>query len=254
MIKVLRFVGGVIALILLGLFLAPCFFSRVLNIGNLTGIVLSVLLLVYMIGMPWIHRGIAHLWTKRCWRIPLTIVGGFAALCAALAVVETLLIVGSCMKEPMGDATAVVLGCRVYGDHPSLSLANRLEAAYEYLTENPEADCIVTGGQGPDETMSEAECMYLWLVDKGIEPSRIYKEDRATSTEENIAFSKEIIEEEGLFPKIAVITSEYHTYRAGRIAGKNDMTWGAYPGHTEWWLLPTFYVRELYAILAEWLV
>ena len=145
------------------------------------------------------------------------------------------------------------MGCKVYGERASLSLLERLEAAYDYLEENPEADCVVSGGQGPDEVISEAECMYRWLVEKGIDPSRIYKEDKSTSTEENIAFSKDIIEENGLFQKVVVITSEYHTYRAGVIAENNNLVWGAHPGKTAIWLFPTYYVRELYAILAEWI-
>ena len=52
---------------------------------------------------------------------------------------------------------------------------------------------MVSGGQGPGEEISEAECMYRWLVAKGIEASRIYKEDKSTSTEENIIFSEETL-------------------------------------------------------------
>lgn len=170
-----------------------------------------------------------------------------------LAIIETGCIIGTCAKAPTSNATAIVLGCRVYGERASLSLLERLEAAYDYLIENPEADCIVSGGQGEDELISEAECMYRWLVEQGIEPSRIYKEDKSTSTEENIQFSKKIIEEEGLFQKVVIITSDYHCYRAGMIADDYGLVWGTKPGHTAIWLLPTYYVRELYAILAEWI-
>ena len=172
---------------------------------------------------------------------------------ALLAVVETGCIINANMKKPAENATAVVLGCRVYGERPSLSLVERLEAAYNYLEENPAAVCVVSGGQGSGENISEAECMYRWLVDKGIDESRIYKEDKSTSTEENIAFSKQVIKEHGLNEDIAIVTSEYHSYRAGIIAEKNDMYFGTASGQTAIWLFPTFYMRELYAILAEWL-
>lgn len=52
--------------------------------------------------------------------------------------------------------------------------------------ENTTAVCIVSGGKGDSENISEAEAMYRWLVDKGIDSSRIYKEDKSTSTVENI--------------------------------------------------------------------
>ena len=134
-----------------------------------------------------------------------------------------------------------------------MSLVERLEAAQIYLEENPDAVCVVSGGQGPGEDISEAECMRRWLVDKGIDDSRIYKEDKSTSTEENIAFSKEVIKENNLNENIAIITSEYHSYRATILAEKNDLAYGTAPGQTAIWLFPTYYIRELYAILAEWI-
>jgi uncharacterized SAM-binding protein YcdF (DUF218 family) len=120
--------------------------------------------------------------------------------------------------------------------------------------EHPAADCVVSGGQGDGEDISEAECMYRWLVEKGIDPSRIYKEDQSTSTEENVAFSKEVIEENGLFQKVVIISNEYHIFRAGLIADDHGLVWGAKAARTASWLFPTYYVRELYAILAEWIL
>ena len=183
----------------------------------------------------------------------LSICSAIVATIATMAIVETGCMVNTCMKAPAENATAVVLGCRVYGERASLSLVERLEAAYAYLEENPEAVCVVSGGQGPGEDISEAECMYRWLVTKGIDESRIYKEEQSTSTDENIGFSKKVIEENGLEENIAIVTSEYHSYRAGIIAKENDLSFGTAPGQTAIWLFPTFYVRELYAILAEWI-
>ena len=132
-------------------------------------------------------------------------------------------------------------------------LMERLEAAYDYLTEHEDSACVLSGGQGPGESISEAECMYRYLVAKGIDPARLYREDRSTDTKENLMFSKQVIEENGLYPVIAITTSEFHEYRAGQIAKSLDMEYGAVSGRTAIWLFPTYYVRELYAILAEWL-
>lgn len=251
--RILRFAGLLIATIALVLFLAPLLVAGVLNIGNITGIILSLILVGYSALAPRVNDMVSNLWKNKKARLAIIIFSCFVILCASLAIIETTCIVNACMKAPAEKATAVVLGCRVYGERPSLSMIERLEAAYDYLTENPEAVCVVSGGKGDGENISEAECMYRWLVNKGIDSDRIYKEENSTSTEENIAFSKEIIVKEGLNQNIAIVTSEYHTYRAGLIAEANDLEYGTVPGQTAVWLFPTFYVRELYAILAEWI-
>lgn len=251
--RIFRFIGVVIGVIVLLWFMLPFLVAGILNIGNVTGIVVALLFVMYMTFLPMIHEGIRSLWKKQGMKWLLGGCVAVVALIALLAVVETGCIVRANMKKPAENATAVVLGCRVYGERASLSLVERLEAAYDYLTENPEAACVVSGGKGDGENISEAECMYRWLVAKGIDKNRIYKEEESTSTEENIAFSKEVIKANTLNERVAIVTSEYHSYRAGMIAKENDMVFGTVPGQTAIWLLPTFYVRELYAILAEWI-
>lgn len=130
-------------------------------------------------------------------------------------------------KESVGAARmpceyVVVLGAGVHGTVPSLSLRNRLDAAGEYLKKNPEVTCIVSGGQGEGEDISEARCMYEDLVAQGIDPERIWMEDRSTSTEENLRFSLELIEKKtGERPgEIGVLSSEYHLLRAGMMGDK----------------------------------
>lgn len=238
---------------LLGLWMiASAIVVKGLGIGNLTGIVVAVLFLLYMKFMPSIHKKIKELWKIKQTRMPIGVAGGCLILILVLVIVETGCMVLACQKEPTENATVVVLGCKVNGDRPSLSLEERLIEAYDYLSSNPKAACIVTGGKGDDENISEAECMYRWLVEKGIESSRIYKEDRATSTKENIVYAKEIIEKNSLNKDIVIITSDYHTYRAGITAEENGLNFGSSPSKTSFWIFPSFYIRELYAILAEW--
>lgn len=114
----------------------------------------------------------------------------------------------------------VVLGAKVRSDGPSLSLQNRIDAAYAYLAAHPDTEAVVTGGRGEDEPMTEAKCMYDRLTAMGIDGSRIWMEDKATSTWENLRFSLDLIEEKtGSRPaKIGVLSSEYHLYRAGLFA------------------------------------
>lgn len=114
----------------------------------------------------------------------------------------------------------VVLGAKVNPNGPSVSLQDRIDAAYNYLIAHPDVIAIVSGGQGADEPMPEAECMYQALVAKGIDESRIWREDKATSTWENLHFSLDLIQERtGQRPqKLGVLSSEYHLFRASLFA------------------------------------
>lgn len=253
MLHMIRKISFIIGLIFFLWFCLPFLVAGICNIGNITGMVVAFLLMLYMKCMPLVHKWILFLWEYKIGKGICMSLCGILISIAVLAMVESVFMVQAASKEPEENATAVVLGCRVYGERPSLSLVERLEAAYEYLTEHPEAVCVVSGGKGNGEDISEAEAMYRWLIDKGINPSRIYKEENSTDTEENIRFSKDVIQENGLDENIAIITSEYHTYRAGLMAEQEGLNFGAAPGKTAIWLFPTFYVRELYAILAEWI-
>lgn len=234
-------------------FIMPFLTRRILNIGNLSGLGICTVLMLYAVLMPWIHQWIRIFWQKTAGKIVLGILAAGLAAGLVLAVVMTFLMVRAAYVKPAPDATVVVLGCKAYGERPSLTLEERLRAAIKYLNANPEAACVVSGGQGVDETLSEAQCMYLYLVNHGIAPERIYREDQSTTTRENIAFSYEIIKANGLNEKLAIATNNYHEYRAGMIADDLGLEHGAVPGSTALWLLPTYYARELLAILYEWI-
>ena len=129
----------------------------------------------------------------------------------------------------------LVLGAKVRGDGvPSLSLFNRIDEAYKFLTENPDTIAVLSGGQGPDEPMTEAQCMYDHLVDRGIDPARLWMEDRATSTWENLKFTLDLIEEKtGTRPgKLGVVSSEYHLFRASLFARENGVEFVGIPAAT----------------------
>jgi len=132
-------------------------------------------------------------------------------------------------------------------------LTERLDAAYDYLNTHEEVVGILSGGQGKGENISEAECMYRYLTEKGIAKERLYKEERSTSTRENLLYSKKIMEEEHLDFRVIIVTNEFHEYRASVIAEHTGITPSAVCGKTAWWLLPTYYLRELYGIVFEWI-
>ncbi len=145
--------------------------------------------------------------------------------------------------------TVLVLGCQVRGTQPSLMLQRRLDAACRYLEQYPEAVCVVSGGQGSDENLPEGEVMEQYLLEKGIEPQRIYRETRSTNTKENFLFSAQIIEQEGLSREIAVATDGFHQFRASLFAKDQGLSFHALEANTPWLLAPGYYVREMLGVV-----
>ncbi|MBR3305882.1 MAG: YdcF family protein [Lachnospiraceae bacterium] len=241
------------AAILLGLcFVTPLFLKGILNIGNMTGMVLCFAALLYAAFMKQINDRILLEMQNRPGRLLINSLAAVCAIIAFVAILITVLMVSAALRVPSGEETLVVLGCKAYGDRPSIMLESRLDAAYAYLKENPGVKCILSGGQGEDETMTEAECMYRWLAAKGISENRLYKEEFSTSTRENVLFSKSVAKENGLNEELTVVTNEYHCYRSYLAAKKQGIKCRCIPAGTPLWLLPTYYLRELYGVLYEW--
>ncbi|MCD7957040.1 MAG: YdcF family protein [Lachnospiraceae bacterium] len=120
----------------------------------------------------------------------------FALILAALLMILLIggRIIGAMRAVPQQDLDyVIVLGAQVRGTNPSRALLKRLERAAEYAEENPDTILILSGGQGPDEGISEAECMYRYLTGAGVSEDRLIREDASTSTQENLLFSAEII-------------------------------------------------------------
>lgn len=128
----------------------------------------------------------------------------------------------------------VVLGAKVNADGPSVSLWDRICAAYTYMEEHPNVIAVLSGGRGTDEPITEAECMYRELVELGIDPKRLWLEDEATSTWENMHFTLDLIEEKtGERPeKLGVLSSEYHLFRASLFAKACQVEFVGIPART----------------------
>ena len=135
------------------------------------------------------------------------------------------------------------------GERPSRMLRQRIEAATEYLEKNPDSKAVLSGGQGPDEKISEAECMRRELVRRGIAADRLYLEDRSTSTEENVAFSAKIIEQNGLNRHVTVVTSDFHCRRGMLLCQRAGLTASSTPAATDVYLLGTYWMREMLAVV-----
>ena len=148
----------------------------------------------------------------------------------------------------------VVLGAQINGDQPSLTLKKRLDRAYEYMTEYPQATVFVSGGQGPDETQTEASVMAAYLERRGIAPERIVREEQASDTRENLIFSAELAQARGVdTASVLIITSDFHMARAKYIARTlGMMPYGLTSATAPWVLKVNYELREVFAFVKAW--
>ncbi len=124
----------------------------------------------------------------------------------------------------------------------------RIMTAKRYLEKEPSAICVVSGGQGSDELISEAECMKRVLMENGISEDRIIMEERSTSTDENIRFSLEKLKERGISGPVTIVTNEFHQLRAQMIAESYGLESYSLSAPTAKYLLPTYWLREWFGV------
>ena len=198
--------------------------------------------------------GVSERWReKRPVRIARRVAAGVVAAGLVIFVaLEVQIVRYGRSDEETPVAAVVVLGAGVNGTVPSLSLRVRLEAALRYAAERPGIPIVVTGGQGPGEEITEARCMADWLVEQGVAPDRIVLEEKAVNTEENVLFSKELLEAQGvdLTDSVAVVSADYHLYRASLYWGTGMVPVAASmpPGYLG--LTVNYYVREAFGVAA----
>ncbi|MGG5461003.1 YdcF family protein [Clostridium sp. B9] len=144
----------------------------------------------------------------------------------------------------------IILGAGLYGDKPSPILQERLDAGLAYLELHPNTKVIVSGGQGSNELISEAEAMKKFLVSKGINPDRIIEENESKSTFQNLEFSQEKLEEQGVKnDEVLIVTSDFHLYRAMEIADYLGIKNEGLPSKTPIVLRVQYMVREFPAMI-----
>lgn len=187
-------------------------------------------------------------------RIPLwlrRVFLGCAAALAVLFVVTEELIFTQFNAEPAEGADyCIVLGAQWKESGPSYVLQKRLDAAVTYLNESPETICIVSGGQGANEPIAEADGMAEYLIAQGIDGSRILRETKSTDTRENLVNSAAYCDVENA--SVVLVTNNFHMYRALLLAEKlgygnvEGLAAGSYPA-----MLPNNLLREFLGILKD---
>ena len=175
---------------------------------------------------------------RRCYVVCLTLgLAGFLTF-------QGLILSAAHTEEADVDAL-IVLGAGLRNGAPSLVLRTRLNAAIAYHEKQGDIPIIVSGGLGEGETVTEAEAMFRYLSTRGVDESMIWRENASTNTQENLAFSLALMEDNGLdieTARVAVVSNEFHLYRAKLIAGKAGLDAVGVAAAT-----PGVYLRVLYS-------
>lgn len=147
----------------------------------------------------------------------------------------------------------IILGAGIRSEEVTPLLKSRLDKGVEYYQKNPEAKFVVSGGQGPDEPVSEAFAMAKYLYSIGVPESNVILEDKSTTTYENMLFSKEKIEalakESYADKNIIFSTNNYHVFRASVYAKKAGLKVHGVGAPTAHFFLPSALIREFIALL-----
>lgn len=165
--------------------------------------------------------------------------------------VEGMIISHGNRKADGGMDYLIVLGAQVRGTRVSRTLKKRLDTALSYLKTNPDTVAIVSGGRGSGEDITEAEAMKRYLREQRIEEKRIIKEEKSTSTIENILFSKGLIG--GKDARVAVVTNGFHVFRSVCIARKQGLeNIQGLSAPSDPVLFFNYYVREVFGVIKDW--
>lgn len=204
----------------------------------------------YALGGILLLWGLLRPWLPRWIRVMLT-----AALTAAAVWGLALYGYGAVDTVDYREDAVVVLGTGIRGSELSDGLRNRLDRAVEYHAKNPNAVIAVSGGQGPQEDIPEGIAMERYLLEQGIPPGQIIRETVSSSTAENFRMTLPLLDAHFAADyRIAVISSDFHLFRAGLIAadcGFPDVTHAHAP--TPWYMIIPNGLRECAALVKYWL-
>ena len=244
--KVLKYIGIVLCALGMIWFFIPVVRGKVLTTGTIFGEFICLLGLFLLL---W-YRKIAE---KGGWKLVWIRLLSFGFILGLLwSGYLTILMFSAVSKKPPENAHIIVLGARVFENGElSISLKKRVKAAYDYLEKPPESKCIATGGQGDNEPVAESIAEKKQLTDWGLNPKRIFIETKSRNTRENMLYAAQVAKEENLGTEFAIVTQEFHMFRAMKLA--KDMGLKAYslPAETDPLMFPAYYGRELLS-LTKW--
>lgn len=187
-------------------------------------------------------------WIKRLFLVGVCVGGIF------FAIIEGCIIAGGITAKGRENLDyIIVLGAQMKTSGPSRVLKMRLDKAYDYLTENSDTYVIVSGAQGSNEPVSEAQGMRDYLVKRGIDKNCIIMEDKSCNTNQNINYSSAFLDKEK--DSVGIVTNNFHIFRAMHIAKKcgfKEVYGIAAP--SEPFLQANNMVREFFGVVKDFLV
>ena len=221
-----------------------CIFSNI-EIGVLTVLVFGIVVLCTGI----FYLKIKKLFKKRFFKVIRILL--IILVLAEILLVSFIAVYGVSDNAEYNEDAVIVLGAGIRGERVTLPLKLRLDKAIEYHHKNPDAKIIVTGGQGFQETVTEAYAMEKYLLENGVDKDKIIKEEKATSTSENMKFSKEILDAE--FENdysVVIVTNNFHVFRGATIAKKTGFHKVSHiHAGLQWYNLMPCYIRESLAVM-----
>jgi uncharacterized SAM-binding protein YcdF (DUF218 family) len=145
--------------------------------------------------------------------------------------------------------TILVLGGGTKNNRPGAVLKGRLDQALAYAKHHHDVAFIVSGGLGFGKTMSEGTIMKKYLMENGIQPERITIEEKATSTYENLLYTKKIIQPDD---QVLIVTSDFHLFRTKMIAERVGVEAEGLGSPLRISSIPQAHVREYMAIIKSY--
>ena len=160
----------------------------------------------------------------------------------------------------------IIHGAGLDGPRPTPLLAGRIDKALElWNKQHQHGKFVVSGGQGADEVVSEAQAMRDYLLEKGVPAAAILMEDKSTTTWENLKNSLAVIRADRATNDstddanddtdtasndftTAVVTSDFHVFRCAEYAHNLGIKADGIGSHTKGWYWPTAVIREFIAI------
>lgn len=142
----------------------------------------------------------------------------------------------------------IVLGAGIKGKRVTPLLASRIDKGIELLKYNPSSKIILSGGMGPGEDIPEGVAMADYAKQNGVSEEKIIIENKSKNTYENLLFSSRLMDKEN--PKIALVTTSYHVFRALVFAKKLNIPCIGYGSKTKWYFTLNALIREYIGYLS----
>lgn len=219
------------------------------NAGGIVGMLLCGLMILCGVFPQWVKTTIFP-WIRKH-RKPVTVI---TSLILGVILLETGLMAYGGYQREVGDSKVVViLGSDLHEDgSPTDLVVNRLEKGLAYANAHPDSRIIVCGGLVSASGVKEAEGMKTWLISRGFDEERIYTDTESRSTKENLENAMKYLDDpEGL---IIISTNNFHQFRAQTLARQLGLNTQVLSASTPWYVWPTYYLRELMAIPAQFVL